>query len=116
MVNYIEELKKEGRSYSIPVKPTSKLPISSKKLSKLIGTKLHEYLEHKISIDNAPSKAPDVPKERTIENLMSYLKKCDEHENTVKQKRSEISLRPRDSVKRIICKMERGKSRWIYVP
>ena len=52
MVNYIEKLKNKGQSDSIPIKPTSKLPIPSKKSSKLIGVKLHEYLENKISEDN----------------------------------------------------------------
>ena len=47
MVNYIEKLKNEGQSDSIPIKPTSKLPIPSKKSSKLMGEKLHEYLEKK---------------------------------------------------------------------
>ena len=84
MVNYIEKLKNEGQSDSIPVKPTSKLPISSKKSRKLIGEKLHEYLENKIFIVDFD--APDVPKEKTYKNLMSYLKKCVEHENTVNKK------------------------------
>ena len=86
MVNCIEKLKNEGQSNSITVKPTSKLPIPSKKSSKLISEKLHEYLEKKFFIDNASSKAPDVPEEKTYENLMSYLKKCVEHENDVNKK------------------------------
>ena len=88
MVNYIKKLKNEGKSDSIPVKPTrtSKLPLPSKKSSKLIGEKLHEYLENNISMDNAPSKAPDVLEVKTYENLMSYLKKCIEHKNAVNKK------------------------------
>ena len=116
MVNYIEKLKNKGQSDFVPVKPASKLPIPFKKSSKLNSEKFHEYLENKISMDNASSKAPDVPEETTYENLMSYLKKCVEHENAVDKKGLKSHCDNGTVLEEIFCRVERGKSKWKDLP
>ena len=75
--------------FPLPKKPSSSLPIPSKS-SKLLGKKLHLYLKEKISRDNFD--APNIPEEKTFENLKFYLKKCAEYEKTINKKSLEFHL------------------------
>ena len=66
------------------------MPIPSKS-STLLGKKLHLYLKEKFSRDNFD--APNIPEEKTFENVKFYLKKCAEYKKTINKKSLELHLK-----------------------
>jgi len=78
MVEYFEELKKDGPANVAPKKPTNNVPIPYKSTQKMLRCKnLHNYLQSKLRYPTTRFlQEPKFREEKNFENMKNYLKKC----------------------------------------